>query len=72
MALTTGAAENWNRGVFLALRTLMHFIAAFHFWYGIYYDWSHVHFPDTHRMGTSFGGKFKYLTFLDMVRHIFL
>lgn len=67
MALTTGAAENWNRGVFYALRTLMHFIAAFHFWYGIYYDCMFVRFPDSHRMGTTFGGKFKYLTFLDMV-----
>lgn len=67
MALTSGAAEKWNRGIFCALRSLMHIIAAFHFWYGIYYDWQHVHFPDSHRMGAKFGGKFKYLTFIDMV-----
>lgn len=59
---------NWNRGFFSILRTLMHLIAAVHFWYGIYYFTFKVNIPETkHRMGNSFGGKFKYLTYLDAV-----
>ena len=66
----TGKADQWNRGVFLALRTLMHVIAAVQFWYGLYYDFYHVVPPKDHpawnRFG-GFGGKFKYLTILDAV-----
>lgn len=69
----TGAAEQWNRGLFFALRTLMHLIGAVHFWYAIYYDFAFVKPPVTHvayaRMG-GFAGKFKYLTFLNAVIHI--
>lgn len=49
------------------LRPLLHLVAALHFWYGIYYDCSYVFFADSPQ-STQFGGKFKYLTFLDMVR----
>lgn len=66
----TGAAEQWNRGVFFAVRTLMHFIGAAHFWYAIYYDLVFVKAPVSHpaynRIG-GFAGKFKYLTFLNAV-----
>lgn len=68
----TGAAEQWNRGVFLALRTLMHLIGAAHFWYAIYFDMFYVKVSSTHpaynRIG-GFGGKFKFLTFLDAVNN---
>lgn len=67
----TGAAEQWNRGVFLILRTLMHFIGAAHYWYAIYYDLVYVRPPPDHpaykRLG-GFAGKFKYLTFLNAVK----
>lgn len=49
------------------LRPLLHLLAALHFCYGIYYDCSYVFFADSPQ-STHFGGKFKYLTFLDMVR----
>lgn len=66
----TGAAEQWNRGLFFALRTLMHFVGAAHYWYAIYYDLAFVKFPVTHvayNPNWSVGGKFKYLTFLNAV-----
>lgn len=59
---------NWNRGFFSILRTLMHLIAAVHFWYGIYFFTFQVNIPEAkHSMGNPFGGKFKYLTYLDAV-----
>lgn len=65
-----GSAEQWNRGLFLWLRTLMHLVGAVHFWYAIYYDFMYVTPPPSNpafkRAGT-FAGKFKYLTFLDAV-----
>lgn len=72
--VVTGAAEQWNRGFFFALRTLMHFIGAAHFWYAVYYDLVFVKPPVSHvaysRMG-GFAGKFKYLTFLNAVMYFF-
>ncbi|XP_037048094.1 androgen-dependent TFPI-regulating protein-like isoform X1 [Bradysia coprophila] len=65
--MVTGTAEQWNRGVFLAIRTLMHFIAAFTFWYAIYYDFTFVRFPHAVTGYVQFGGKFKFLTFLDAI-----
>lgn len=52
-----------------SLRTVLHLVAAAHFWYGIYYDCTYVYFPSTHPFAKlpQFGGKLKYLTFLDMV-----
>jgi len=61
--MSTGTADQWNRGVFLSVRTLMHFIGALTFWYGIYYDLTSVQFPGM----VQFGGKFKFLTFLDAI-----
>lgn len=68
--VVTGGAEQWNRGLFFALRTLMHFVGAAHYWYAIYYDMAFVKFPVTHvayNPNWSVGGKFKYLTFLNAV-----
>lgn len=67
--MATGTAEQWNRGVFLAIRTLMHLIASVSFWYAIYYDFSFVQFPHAVTGYVQFGGKFKFLTFLDAVNN---
>lgn len=64
------STDTWNRGIFLALIKLFHFIAVVQYVYAIYYDVKYVHFPATVNpeiKRTSFGGKFKYLTFLDAV-----
>lgn len=62
------ATYTWNKGIFLTLRTLMHFIAAVQFTYSIYYDFKYVHMPPgLKRFGDDFGGKFRYLTVLDAV-----
>lgn len=62
---TVHAADALNLGVYKALRILVHLTAAVQFAYGIYYDLNYVEFPEA--MRHPFGGKFKYLTFLDAV-----
>lgn len=53
-----------NRG----LVTFIHLVAAVQFCFAVYYDYAHVHMPHhMQRLGGNFGGKFKYLTFLDAV-----
>lgn len=48
---------------------LFHIVAAAMFGYAIYYDFLYVVAPSHIRRTTSsFGGKFKYLTFIDVVR----
>lgn len=64
--MSTGTAERWNRGTFSLVRTLMHFVGAISFWYGIHYFSSEVKFPATTGF-VQFGGKFKFLTFLNAV-----
>lgn len=68
------AAESLNKGIYGALRILLHLIGVVQFWYGIYYDFSFVHLPQDLR-GTvktsNFGGKFKYLTVLNAVSKSF-
>lgn len=60
--------DGYQRAIFGALRTLMHFIVAVQFSYGIYYDFTYVHFPPgMHRPGGEFGGKLKFLTVWDAV-----
>lgn len=67
-ASSASASTAWNHGIYLALRTIMHLIAAVHFWYAIYFDYNYVRIPESvHRMGNSIGGKFKFLTFLDAI-----
>lgn len=65
--MATRTADQWNRGVFLSVRTLMHLIGAITFWYAIYYDFTFVRFPHAVTGYVQFGGKFKFLTFLDAV-----
>jgi len=62
------SAQGVYKGIYQALVTLMHLTAAVKFCYAIYYDYMFVQFPtsDTN-MHQPFGGKFKYLTFLDAI-----
>lgn len=65
------SSDGYQRGVYGALRTLMHFIVAVQFSYGIYYDFTYVHFPPGMlRPGGEFGGKLKFLTVWDAVRAV--
>lgn len=63
------STETWNRGILKALVKLFHFIALVQFAYSIYFDYAHVNVPASafKSKKTQFGGKFKYLTFLDAV-----
>ena len=68
--MATVSANPWNRGIYLALKNLMHLIAAVHFWFGIFYDFTYVYPPENHpayKPITSWGGKFRYLTILGAV-----
>jgi hypothetical protein len=62
--------DSWNRGVFMALVKLFHFLAAVQFCYAVYYDFNYVNVPGDVLASnrTKFGGKFKFLTFLDAVK----
>lgn len=54
-----------NAGVPTGILKVIHLFAVVHFVYGIYYDFTYVHFPNSTKMSNTFGGKFKYLTVLD-------
>lgn len=55
-----------NQGIITVVRPVMHLVSAISFWYGIIYFSSEVHFPISSTY-VLFGGKFKYLTFLNAV-----
>ncbi|ALC38213.1 CG11601 [Drosophila busckii] len=63
--------DAYTRGAFSYLRFLVHILAAAQFTYGIYYYLVKVHFPkhvnEEDELKTRWGGKFKYLTFLDVI-----
>lgn len=63
------STDTWNKGLYLALRKLIHFIAIIQYSYAIYYDVVYVNVPGSALKSnrTKYGGKFKYLTFLDAV-----
>ncbi|XP_053961023.1 androgen-induced gene 1 protein isoform X1 [Anastrepha ludens] len=61
------AADALYQGVYKALRILVHLTAAVQFSYGIYYDYNYVKFPETTNMHANFGGKFRFLTFLNAI-----
>lgn len=68
--MATNSADTWNRGIFLALRTMMHIIAAVQFSYALYFDFKFVYPPEGHpayHAFATFGGKFRYLTVLGAV-----
>ncbi|OWR43635.1 hypothetical protein KGM_207387 [Danaus plexippus plexippus] len=47
------------------LKILFHLLGAIQFFYGCYYDYTYVKIPSTSSAVTPFGGKFKYLTYLN-------
>ncbi|XP_046969681.1 androgen-induced gene 1 protein-like [Vanessa cardui] len=47
------------------LKMLFHLVGALQFFYGCYYDYTYVRIPSTATTVTPFGGKFKYLTYLN-------
>lgn len=71
MKKSRGNNSNASREKRSALPSLLlkgfHLFAVAHFVYGIWYDFTYVHFPKTTNMSNNFGGKFKYLTVLDEV-----
>lgn len=63
---TIEASKNGSSNT--GLVTFIHLVAAVQFGFAVYYDFVHVHMPPhMQRLGGNFGGKFKYLTFLDAV-----
>jgi hypothetical protein len=74
--MSNKSKNSWNKGIFLALVKLYHFIALVQFVYAIYYDFVHVNVPvgvlKTKRSafeGNKFLEKMKYLTFIDAVNN---
>ncbi|XP_030384348.1 androgen-induced gene 1 protein [Scaptodrosophila lebanonensis] len=63
--------DAYTSGAFKYLRFLVHLLAAAQFSYGIYYHYFNVHWPkglhEEDELKTRWGGKFKYLTFLDVI-----
>lgn len=64
--------DAYTSGAFNYLRFLVHLLAAAQFSYGIYYYLFKLHWPQGSReeeegLKTRWGGKFKYLTFLDVI-----
>lgn len=51
------------------LKLLFHLFGAIQFAYGCYYDYTYVIVPSTSRVVPSFGGKLKYLTFINAVSY---
>lgn len=63
--------EAYTSGAFSYLRFLVHLLAAAQFYYGIYYYLFKLDWPEglheEEELKTRWGGKFKYLTFLDVI-----
>ncbi|XP_064539201.1 androgen-induced gene 1 protein [Drosophila montana] len=63
--------DAYTSGAFSYLRFLVHLLAAAQFCYGIYYYLFKLHWPkglhEEEELKTRWGGKFKYLTFLDVI-----
>ncbi|XP_041982174.1 androgen-induced gene 1 protein-like [Aricia agestis] len=47
------------------LKILFHLVGAIQFFYGCYYDYNYVIVPPSPKSPSTFGGKFKYLTYLN-------
>lgn len=63
--------DAYTSGAFSYLRFLVHLLAAAQFCYGIYYYLFKLDWPEglheEEELKTRWGGKFKYLTFLDVI-----
>lgn len=68
------SSEVKNKRFLLVMVKALHLFAAIQFSFAVYYDFSQVHVPSTvlRSNRNGFGGKFKYLTFIDgvMIRRI--
>ena len=66
--------DAWNRGILKALIQVFHFIAVVQFGYAIFYDFVFVNVPGDALAikKTNYGGKFKFLTFINAVKLIFV
>lgn len=62
------SSQSTSNAVFFALVKVFHLLGAIQFGFGVYYDFVYVNVPQsvlfTH---VKFGGKFKYLTFINAV-----
>lgn len=76
MASGARMADPIYRGTLQSLCVLVHCIGVVQNWYAIYYDYTYVHFPYARQSteepltvtnNRNFGGKFKFLTFLNAV-----
>ncbi|EDW76137.1 uncharacterized protein Dwil_GK14826 [Drosophila willistoni] len=68
--------DAYTSGAFQYLRFVVHLLSAAQFSYGIYYHYYRVHWPsdlvdEEEGLKTRWGGKFKYLTFLDVILQAF-
>ncbi|KAF4524469.1 hypothetical protein B566_EDAN013083 [Ephemera danica] len=61
--MSTSAGSSW---VYQLLRIFVHLLAASQFAYSVYFDWMYVVIP-TNDPVTRYGGKLRYLTFLDAI-----
>lgn len=60
-----------NRGLLMNIIKIFHIIAAVQFCFAVYYDFTYVHVPSKALRSnrSTFGGKFKFLTFIDGVNY---
>ena len=68
--MSNKSTDAWNRGILRALIKFFHFIAIIQFGYAIFYDFVYVNVPgDVLKIKkTNYGGKFKFLTFINAVK----
>lgn len=67
MDLKTVTAEISDHGIFLALRVILHLLAACQFSYAVYFFWVHGNFPRGSRMRRKYGGKFSLISKINVV-----
>lgn len=61
--------HNMNNQKLVFIAKVIHLVAVIHFSFGVYYDHAHVNVPKEllRSKAAEFGGKFKYLTFINGV-----
>lgn len=69
LKISVKMAKNGNQGIMITLIKFFHLIAAIQFCFAVYYDFAFVHVPpNVLKINRNpFGGKFKFLTFLNAV-----
>lgn len=68
--MANNRADIGNRGLLITIIKIFHLIAAVQFCFAVYYDFAYVHVPSKALRSnrSTFGGKFKFLTFIDGVK----